>query len=468
MEKYVFKTTHEPLDLSLGLFKIAKDNPPDWDLIRDVLERNKDQLTDLRQGEDYSVWIQKILSLSFGQLLEQCFSHLPSGCEIITIFSDLLDDFQPLKLTPESTSRQELYTDLGSDVIISTIAQGIPSPMYHWFFWSHDESNKDWTALSDVHGKEITIDALRLCESGIYRCYVNHCLRVADPSGQTIPGIYSGGTEVIVNPDSILIFNQPEVEKSAILLDNVQFECDAESPSALKYQWFHEDKVLVGQCVKVLKLNKVNLDQRGRYHCRVTSNLGNSVESKTAILEVTLPTFEQFQELQFDHEHIVILHQPSMPMSNAKAAIGEKVHLSCLAASKWPLKYEWLKRGVQTDLISRKASVFLEPEPVGYGAQLIDELQDANPPVSSYLYQCIITCPTTGERMTSGMIKVPMSTFTLPDKSLPEFKIALVICQEEYDNQDYFHSLLAPRADGKGLIKALQELDFQVNLVNLI
>ena len=76
-------------------------------------------------------------------------------------------------------------------------------------------------------------------------------------------------------------------------------------------------------------------------------------------------------------------------------------------------------------------------------------------PVSCYLYQCIIKCPITNERLTSNSIKVPVSTFTLPDKSLPEFKIALLICQEEYEKSDCFHTLQAPRTDGKALIKAL-------------
>ena len=83
----------------------------------------------------------------------------------------------------------------------------------------------------------------------------------------------------------------------------------------------------------------------------------------------------------------------------------------------------------------KSAEVYLKPELVGFGCQLVDEIQDIHPPVSFYVYQCIIKCWETGERIVSNSVKLPVSTYTLPDKSLPEFKIALLICQEEYDYQ---------------------------------
>ena len=57
---------------------------------------------------------------------------------------------------------------------------------------------------------------------------------------------------------------------------------------------------------------------------------------------------------------------------------------------------------------------------------------------------------------------MPVSTYTVLNKSLPEFKIALLICQEEYDDKGCFHALDAPRSDGQAIAKALQEMDFEV------
>ena len=133
-----------------------------------------------------------------------------------------------------------------------------------------------------------------------------------------------------------------------------------------------------------------------------------------------------------------------------------------MASCKYPLRYEWLKRGIRSDLIGRSDEHYSDPELVGQGCQLVDEIQDVHPPVSSYLYQCLIKCFKTGQRLSSDFVRVPVSTYTLPDKSLPVFKIALLICQEEYDHQQSFHALTAPRSDGKALAKALQELDFEV------
>ena len=102
-----------------------------------------------------------------------------------------------------------------------------------------------------------------------------------------------------------------------------------------------------------MKLIGVSLDDRGQYRCAITLVPSYKTEdSQTATLEVVLPdTTEQFDELEFSHEDVKILQQPILPFQNVKAAIGEKVHLTCLAGCKYGLKYEWLKRGVRTDLI---------------------------------------------------------------------------------------------------------------------
>ena len=67
---------------------------------------------------------------------------------------------------------------------------------------------------------------------------------------------------------------------------------------------------------------------------------------------------------------------------------------------------------------------------------------------------------------TNGYIQILhflVSTFArTPEKSLPTFKIALVVCQEAYGSSKYFPSLMAPKLDGMALISALKQLDFQV------
>ena len=125
-------------------------------------------------------------------------------------------------------------------------------------------------------------------------------------------------------------------------------------------------------------------------------------ESSVATLEVNIPDVDQWNAFQFENEEIQILKQPSLVFGQAKAAIGEKVHLTCLAASKHKLRYEWVKRAVRLDRIAKSPEVYLEPELVGLGCQLVDEVQDLGNPVSYYQYQCIIKCPTTQERVSSN------------------------------------------------------------------
>ena len=121
---------------------------------------------------------------------------------------------------------------------------------------------------------EIVIENIRLTDEGIYKCFTKHSLNVIDKNGSAISGIYSGGVEITIDPRSILIFCQPK-NKTVTMLEDLELKCEAESVSQpLKYQWYHEEKVLVGQCQNILNLCKVGLEQKGQYKCLVTNSVG--------------------------------------------------------------------------------------------------------------------------------------------------------------------------------------------------
>ena len=108
-------------------------------------------------------------------------------------------------------------------------------------------------------------------------------------------------------------------------------------------------------------------------------------ESEKVFIEVNLPNIDHWEKLKFENEVIQIIQQPSLIFNQAKAAIGEKVHLTCLAACKHKLRYEWVKRAIQMDLISKTPEVYLDPELVGHGCQLVDEIQDLGKNWRSYM-----------------------------------------------------------------------------------
>ncbi len=468
MDKYRFKTTHEPVDFNWTMFRLNKDRPEEWHLLMMTLDENEDEFQVIK-GSTSSAnnaydWLQSVMGMTFGELLQISLEQLPNKTsELIQVLCDLQDDFSPLKLSPESMTDKKIEADLGSDHEIAIQSKGVPSPKYTWFFWSFTDSDKEWQVLEGIDQPVLKITNFCKADAGIYKCYVAHSLTVTDANGEVVPGTYSSGTEVSVKADSVLITKQPE-STSCLLATRASFQCQAEAGSDLSFQWYHEDTVLFGQNSPTLNLNGVSLDHRGRYHCQIKCEAGGVATSATATLEVTLPTPDQIEELTFDHEEIIILEQPASDLSGGqrKAAIGEKISLTCLAACKYPLKYEWLKRAVISDLISHKADVFLEITPVGQGCQLTDEVEETQRPVSAYIYQCVVRCVRTGQRVTSNSVTIPVSTYTTPMMTLPTFKIALVICQEEYEQDQYFHTLRAPKADGRSLIKALKEMDFQV------
>ena len=68
---------------------------------------------------------------------------------------------------------------MGQDVNFAVSATGMPSLIYHWYFWpSHGKPMLDWIPLTEVEGCEINIDAMRLEDVGIYKCFIEHRLQV--------------------------------------------------------------------------------------------------------------------------------------------------------------------------------------------------------------------------------------------------------------------------------------------------
>lgn len=82
--------------------------------------------------------------------------------------------------------------------------------------------------------------------------------------------------------------------------------------------------------------------------------------------------------------------------------------------------------------------------------------------ITSWEYVCKAYCPSTGESVYSDVVKLKVAKATTNECSFPKFKIALVICEEKYQKTAQFPSLKATRNDGEALIRALQELQFQV------
>ena len=62
-------------------------------------------------------------------------------------------------------------------------------------------------------------------------------------------------------------------------------------------------------------------------------------------LQAYVPDPKDFQKgnLKFENEEIRIVRQPCYDQSR-KAAVGDKISLSCVAVCKHPIVYEWLKQ----------------------------------------------------------------------------------------------------------------------------
>ena len=100
--------------------------------------------------------------------------------------------------------------------------------------------------------------------------------------------------------------------------------------------------------------------------------------------------------------------------------------------------------------------------PVSGGRELVGEVVEGGEGVTCWQYVCKAYCPSTGETLYSDIVKLRVAKATTNECSFPKFKIALVICEEKYQKTSQFPNLKATRNDGEALVRALQELQFQV------
>ena len=473
--KYVFSTLHKNIELNAALWQLKKDRSSEWEEIVTTLQKSPEEFELLMADPDVQATVPAkeegyaprtfmnlcgSLNLSFGWLLQAALNALPFSCNFVTLLRDLQDNYCALKTSPIPDDERQICQPLGASFDLEIKAQGVPTPAFHWMKLPDANDGEDWLATG-VTTPRLRIENFQLSDVGVYQCYVSHRVAVETPDGSPVKGLYTAAFEVSVEQGSLLITEHPK-DVQTVIGGAASFACSAESELPLTYQWFHDQQLLLGQTDRKLPLTQLWLDSQGEYSCRVSNTL-QSATSRGAHLRVEVPSERQIAnaEVSFSHTDIRIVQQP-LYASEKRAAIGDKIVLNCLAVCHHPLKYEWLKQGVRKDLTSTRRDEYTPVTPVALGAQLSDEIEEMSPPVSAWTYQCSVTCPKTGERVKSRPVTVDVSTFTTPEKSLPTFKVALVICQEVYSSHTYFHRLRAPKNDGTALIAALKELDFQV------
>ncbi len=97
---------------------------------------------------------------------------------------------------------------------------------------------------------------------------------------------------------------------------------------------------------------------------------------------------------------ILIVKQPAYVIEGGKkkAGLGDRVSLSCAAVCRHRIKYEWQKQGISRDVVSDEPACATAVLPVCTGQAMEDRIEE-DPEVaciSKWMYQCCITCPSTG------------------------------------------------------------------------
>ncbi|QQP34630.1 Mucosaassociated lymphoid tissue lymphoma translocation protein 1like [Caligus rogercresseyi] len=468
---FVYSCSRLGILFNSPLWKIKAERKEEWSEIlrrassipeRDILSRNDDIRTIL-QGLSHSSFrlesngdvldaLADRSQKSFGWLTFLLLESLSASHAFIRFLYDLHEVYEPISILRESPA-EEIEIALGSDTCISVEARGVPHVIYEWHFMRIDEnvSLNKWEKLSlDPQCKELNITNLQLEDVGVYRCRLLHSTPVM---GRNADG-------------SINILEEP-LDMEASLCGEVSFSVLAESTHPLLYEWYFEDGKVISneEGGSKLILSNLRCEMSGVYKCKISNSFG-SLESKSVNLVVNTPNLEELNNClsTSGSEEITILKQPSFEVSQ-RVNVGELISLQIYASCKYPLKYEWCKRGLKQDLIetgSLNKSLPSFPSALTEVAGL-----EGFYPIGTWIYVCLISCPHTQEKLLSESVSIPMSTCTSGPKSLPGFKVALIICQEDYKGP-HFHELEAPRYDGSALMRALKEMHFEVfSFINL-
>lgn len=477
MSVFEYKLPFEVIPDSWGLAQIQKQRPQEYALITRLIhnlsETEFNQLLSSVTAEENIFEIKattpeglisecSMKKISFTQLFVWIVEGLNAEHPISATLEALYFPFVPLKWTKNIEYAHVIELDLGQEINVEVKAEGIPKPIYHWFTRCPEDS--DWRSFED--GPQIKIQYSRPVSYQMFTCQAMHQIVVRSDDNEEIRGIYSEHLELRLREGSIHIQEQPQ-SKECLIGTTIQLKVKAASDKPITLQWYQNDQPVAGACDETLVIQEFTLDDIGEYFCQIKNEM-ESKESVKATLSYLVPTEDQLQTLEFSNESIVIVQQPSFK-AGVKCSVGDKVSMRCVAVCKYGLKYEWIKQGMNKDLVDGPNDPIhiTKVIPVCHGMQMTDEIPNMDNSVTYWRYKCIITCIHNGERVESNDVVCQMSTYASESKSWATFKVALVICQEEYFSDD-FHHLNAPRLDGLALIKALREMNFQViALVNL-
>ena len=402
---------------------------------------------------------------TFCWFVEQTRLALDHRCHLVRFMLSMINKYKPLHVISDLEDGVK-EVELGSSFWFHFEAVGEPKPSYEWFFMK--EGTTSWTRLNFDH-EYITFRDLEEGDCGFYQCQVRHCCGVNEKGLATeVPGIYSKCVEVKITPGSI--FLQKDLEDvSSPYGGKIYLSVQAKSLLPLSYQWYRDENPLVGEDDLSLSIQEANFDVGGKYKC-IVKNSVKAKETKVASVIVNIPGDEELRNnsLHFTNETILLLKHPELGDAGSKRAIGDRIILSCKAVCKYPLDYEWVRQGFVQDLIEKPREPMPKTavEPISHTSPHMED--DIPPiPVSFWIYHCIVSCHETGQVVKTNPVRVQTSLSVNSMQKHPTFKIALIICVDQYKS-DYFHKLNAPSNDGTMLAVTLRNMGFFVlSFVNL-
>lgn len=210
---------------------------------------------------------------------------------------------------------------IGTEANFDILADGTGTLLYQWFF--NDEM------ISGATSSSYTIVVAEEVNAGNYKC------EVTSDCGDAI---MSNEVTLTVNPE-ITISNHPE-DMFACLGEEVGFSVIATGTN-VEYQWMKGAVTLGGETSSELVINSLSASNAGDYHCVLTSECSDPVNSEVATLSIYAET-----EIVTDPENQVI-------------CLGDEVEFTVEALGE-NLTYQWKKDDVDIESANSYTYTILE------------------------------------------------------------------------------------------------------------
>ncbi|XP_066514939.1 hemicentin-2-like [Hoplias malabaricus] len=243
------------------------------------------------------------------------------------------------------TGSSEVSTVLGSSTVLRCDSEGKPEPTVTWLKNGRVIVSSPRLRIS-AGGQTLRVEVTHREDEGTYTC------RATNPAGTALAHY----TLNILVPPQIQDSPSPGFKghQNVRINQTLMISCFAKGPPEPTTQWLKDGQVLDFAEGHLLKIEKVSLEDEGRYTCIVSNSAGEDRRDFNVSVQIppvlyrTSSRASEWTLGQRDDEEMWRERREDM-MEKTEVILGHPVSLSCESNAVPPAHLRWFKGGQQLD-----------------------------------------------------------------------------------------------------------------------